>query len=323
MAEYSVLSTQYSADKPIDHATAQAVLRRAPDLLQQLPSAPGLLLGLAAAAAACELDQAEVRYLRLATEFSHDDTRALRLLARALTRQGQFDEAVCQWSRLLAVAPDAEVQQAADDLREAATQECADKALAQASASAGEDLAIRRQREDLRLRHAGQQVETARRRAAHDHHPKAQALVGQLEAELLRQEIEILHLRCERLPGDMHLRLELAGKLKQAGNFSGAIQRLEEALHDPRLAAEVQLELGECWQHLRQFDKSLDYYRQARAAAESSGELRPLVAALYRVGVLAAAMGKVDEAREALKRLLAFDPHHKDTRQRLDNLPPN
>jgi tetratricopeptide (TPR) repeat protein len=321
--EYSVLSTQYSADEPLDEALAQAALRRAPDLLANSPVDATTFVILAAAASACELDQAEVRYLRLATDILPDDTRALRLLARVLTRQGQFDEAADQWRRLLALAPDAEVQQAVHDLREAATQQSADKALAEASASAGEDLAIRRQREDLRLLHAGQQVAMAKLRAASDPHPRARALAAQFEAEQLRQEIEILHLRCERLAGDMSLRLELARKLKQAGNFSGAIQRLEEAQGNAALAAEALLELGECWQQLRQFEKALDYYRQAIAAGEIPQEPRPMALALYRQGVLAAAMGKIAEAREALSRLVAIDPAYKDARERLDNLPPN
>jgi hypothetical protein len=44
---------------------------------------------------------------------------------------------------------------------------------------------------------------------------------------------------------------------------------------------------------------------------------------LYRVGVLAAAMGKTSEAREALMRLMALDAGYKDACQRLDNLPAN
>jgi tetratricopeptide (TPR) repeat protein len=318
-AKYSVLSTQYLADQPIDEATARTALSSAPELLTSASGNVEILVYLAAASAALELDQAEVHYLRFAADLAPEDTRTLRLLARALTRQGHFEEAARRWNRLLALAPDAEAQQAAEDLRESAVQESADRALAEASASAGGDLEIRCQREDLRLLHAEQQVEMARRRAASDPHPRALSLVAQFEAEHLRQKIEILHLRCERLPGDMNLRLELARKLKQAGNFSGAIQRLEEAQRDPELAAEVLLELGECWQHLRQFETALDYYRHALAAAEP----RPMVAALYRVGILAAATGSIGEAREALSRLVAIDPGYKDARERLDNLPSN
>ena len=50
---------------------------------------------------------------------------------------------------------------------------------------------------------------------------------------------------------------------------------------------------------------------------------RPLVAAMYRIGVLAAAMGNTDEARVALTRLIATDPGYKDARERLDKLPTN
>jgi hypothetical protein len=46
-----------------------------------------------------------------------------------------------------------------------------------------------------------------------------------------------------------------------------------------------------------------------------------LAGALYRIGVLAAAMGQPVEARAALTRLVALEPDYKDARQRLDNLP--
>jgi tetratricopeptide (TPR) repeat protein len=256
---------------------------------------------------------------------------------------------------VLALAPDAEAQQAVEDLR--GSQECDEQAtatlpseishdpaafirfartmrshgafvvaeqyLADAQAALGGDLSIREEREELQIARAGQRVAIARCRANSDPHPKAQTLVGRLEIEHQRLESEILHLRCERLPGDRHLRLELARKLKQAGNYSGAIQRLQEARGDQALAAEVLLELGECWQHLRQFEKALDYYQQAILEAEERREPRPLAVALYRTGVLAAAMGKNGEAREALTKLVAIEPGYKDARERLDKVPPN
>ncbi|HEX5106571.1 MAG TPA: tetratricopeptide repeat protein [Pirellulaceae bacterium] len=337
--EYSVLSTQYLADHPIDETVAREALRNSPDLILSGCDDANTFVSLAAACAAFDLDQAAVRHLRLASESAPDDAAVARMLARALTRQGHFDEAAAHWQRLVAIAPDAEAQQALDDLQVPSDLESSDRQLAEASAAGGEDLALRRERENLRLAHIEQQVATARQRARHDPHPKAQALAAALAAELLRQEIEILHLRSERLPGDRQLRLDLARKLKQVGNYSGAIQRLEEVRGDPALAAEVLLELGECWQHLRQFERALDFYRQAVAAAEtideqreprplvaaliSQQEPRPLVAALYRTGVLAAAMGKPDEARGAFARVIALDPAYKDARERLDNLPPN
>ena len=166
--------------------------------------------------------------------------------------------------------------------------------------------------------------------------------MARLESEYNRLEIDILNLRCERLPGDLRQRVELARRLKKAGNYSGAIQRLDEARRDPALAAEVLLELGECWQHLRQYAKALDLYRQAVGAAEGlipheeanpspptplpqgerGVEQQPtLVAALYRIGVLASAMNQPAEARAAFVRLTEIDPAYKDARERLDKLP--
>jgi tetratricopeptide (TPR) repeat protein len=151
-----------------------------------------------------------------------------------------------------------------------------------------------------------------------------------MEQEHNRLEIDIFHLRSERHPHDQRLKFELARRLKRAGNYSGAIQRLEEALSDPLLAAEVNLELGECWQHLRQFGKALGYYRSAvELAGNGSGGSRPpladsrttLLTPLYRIGVLAAAMNEPAEARAALTRLLVIEPAYKDARERLDKLP--
>jgi len=356
-----------------DSRPPDVVLRDAANALRDQPDDPRILLRLAEAAGACDLDEAEVRYLFEARNRAPDDPVALRQLARSLTRQGRFAEAVGPWFAVLALEPDAEATQAAEDLKGAA--ECnerplamdstdasspieversldlarsmrvqgllhgADHYLANAQFAGGGDLRILEEREQLSLAHSERRQEIARRRAASDPHPKAQSLVGRMEQEHNRLEIDIFHVRSERHPDDLRLRVELARRLKKAGNYSGAIGRLEEARADSILAAEVLLELGECWQHLRQFEKALEYYREATQSGPtvpvghalstdvnchdlSDGDHRTtLVGALYRIGVLAAAMGQTDEARAALTRLVALEVDYKDARQRLDNLP--
>jgi tetratricopeptide (TPR) repeat protein len=271
------------------------------------------------------------------------------------------------WFAVLALQPDAEANQAVEDLKRAAHASeipaptgggdaqqpvqvdsslavaaalrsqgrlaAAEHHLTQAQHAAGGDLRILTLREDLRLAHSQERLAIARARALTDPHPKAQALVGRMEQEHNRLEIDILHVRSERHPDDGPLRLELARRLKLAGNYSGAIQRLEEALADPTLAAEANLELGECWQHLRQYDKAREFYQRAIGQADhaeaslragkASADLppQPLSAALYRLGVLATAMNDPHEARAVLGRLVAIDPNYKDARQRLDKLP--
>jgi tetratricopeptide (TPR) repeat protein len=344
---------EFLAGTPFQVASA------APDNLRQHYGQPAVLRHLATAAGDCDLDEAELRYLFEARRLVADDVDTLRQLARALTRQGRFEDAVGPWFAVLALAPDAEATQAVEDLRKAVhaaenppAQAPADAAaagevesslqaarslqaegrmdhanhyLTRAQHAAGGDLQILALREDLRLAHSEQRLEMARLRASSDPHPQAQSLVGRMEQEHNRLTIDILHVRSERHPDDLSLRLELARRLKQAGNYSGAIQRLEEAAVDPALAAEANLELGECWQHLRQFGKALGYYRNVvptwEGEAPAEPPPRPLVAALYRIGVLAAAMNEPGEARAALTRLLEIEPEYKDARERLDKLP--
>jgi tetratricopeptide (TPR) repeat protein len=353
-----------------DAASPVEFLRSAPELLREGYDDARLLGRLAAAAGECNLDEVELMYWSKAVQGAPDDADSLRGLARCLTRCGRFEEALEIWRKVAATAPDDEVAQAIDDLSrppENANQGVppeaiaadvdvadvdgtirlaekllrrgqfaeADDLLRRVLSAAGGDLRVHEALENTQLARAAHQVEIARRRAARDEHPKAQSLVGRLEQEHNRLAIDIYHVRSERHPNDPSLRLELARRLKWAGNYSGAIQRLEEARAlaetkaDRSLASEALLELGECWQHLRQFDKALAFYREAVTSAElatqSSGGSRPplatCLAALYRIGVLAAAMNNPAEAKAALTRLVALDPNYKDARQRLDNLP--
>jgi tetratricopeptide (TPR) repeat protein len=179
-------------------------------------------------------------------------------------------------------------------LAEAACFDEAERVLADARAVGGGSLAVLEAVEALQLARSADRLAIARLLAAEQGAtlPRMPELVARLEREHNRLEIDFFHLRSERHPDDLSLRLELARRLKRAGNYSGAIQRLKEACGDARHAAEVLLELGECWQHLRQFDKALEYYRQAVAVAQGGDQRLTLETARRRLNVLAAAMSE-------------------------------
>jgi tetratricopeptide (TPR) repeat protein len=337
--------------------TEHSVLSTAPKLLWRDSKNVTVLRTLAEAASAHDFDEVELAYLVAAREVAPDDPQSQRMLARALTRHGRFEESLGPWFAVLAFVPDdPEATQAVEDLRGAdelvatPTSEArpdvpsspahlvriaksmqdvgayasAEQYLAQAQAAAGGDLTLWELREDLRLRQSEQRLAVARRRASHDTHPKAHALVGKFEQEHSRLHIEILNIRAERLPQAADVRIELARRLKQAGNFSGAIQRLEEVLLLTPDDPSALIELGECWQHLRQFAKALDFYEQAIAAADlDSPPSDDAKLAHYRAGVLAAAMGETERARSHLEAIVAIDAAFRDAQQRLDNLGPN
>ena len=117
----------------------------------------------------------------------------------------------------------------------------------------------------------------------------------------------------------------MARRLKRAGNYSGAIQRLEEALKLAANEPAALLELGENWQHLRQFAKALDFYQQAidQAGAAADCDIRLLNLARYRAAVLATALGQRGCCPRHLAAIVAVDPAFKDARERLDKLRSN
>ena len=341
----------------VRETTEQSILRTAADRLWKDPSDAKLLMSLAKAAGEANLDQAELRYWQYAAERARSDVEIVRGLAETLCRQGRFDEAAVEWRRLLAIAQgDAAATTALSVLQPPASQVStelaglrhawknqpgnseaglkladaliaaeqfaeAEKVVADVQSAAGADLKVLEEREKLQMAKSGQRLAIARRWRAHDSQPKAKTMLTQLEGEHQRLEIEIWNSRTERMPNDWSVRLELARRLKQVGNFSGAIQRLEEAQKLKVNHPGAFLELGECFQHLRQFEKALELYEHAVTKAESlSSNDEVLKLARYRTGVLAAALGQREFARQNLQALVAADPEFKDARQRLDKL---
>src|SRR5262245_1304767 len=308
------------------------ILIDAAEVLWPGPLNAATLEQLAEAAGECGFDETELRYLTAAREVSSDDPETLRRLARMLTRQGRFEEATEAWSALHERMPtDSEAAQALDDLRMPSARAvefstanpapkqlsseaeslikqarslqlggdfaAAEELLTRAQAASGGDLAVLHLREELRLLQSEHRLAIARRRAACDPHPKTETLLLRLADEHNRLEIDIWNLRAERLPAAADVRVELARRLKRVGNFSGAIQRLAEAQRMSPGNPETLIMMGECWQHLRQFDKALQFYEQAVARSKSlapSDEIRKLAG--YRAGLLSAALGQADPA---------------------------
>ncbi len=308
-------------------------------------SYPHILQLLASVCSLHDLSEAEVRYLREVLHFIPDDSDTLTKLARSLLRQGRFDEARSAVERLRAKtskssevakllvilgnsphppAPLKDAPSSAKDFLALAAEHVAlghfneaEAAAAKAISLSGGDLNVREQVEDISLARLKNNVVIAHRLVEHEPSPAHQQTLRRWEEELGRLELATLHARSERFPRDAGLKLEVAVRLKRAGNYSGAIQRLEEIAADHSPRPSVLLELGECWQHLRQFDKALGFYTQAIAAAEELNQPESLNLAIYRAGTLATAMQRIAEAKTWFQRLVALDPNFKDARQKL------
>ena len=311
-----------------------------------------ILFALSQACQDLDLPQAEVRYLQESLCYMPGELISA-ILFRSLMRQGRFDEArktaepfrdtMKHMDDLLAVLDGTsttfasqqdvcsqnENRHSADDYLALAAEHVemghfdeADAAAANAMSLSGGDLQVREQVEEISLARLRNNVAIAHRLVEHDPSSAHQQTLHRWKEELGRLELATLHARSERFPQDSELKLEVAIRLKRAGNYSGAIQRLEEIAADDSLRPGVLVELGECWQHLRQFEKALDLYTQAIAAAEELSQGEPLHLALYRAGSLAAAMQRTADAQAMFQRLLTLAPDFKDARQRLLLLDP-
>jgi len=202
--------------------------------------------------------------------------------------------------------------------REASVAE-AEQMLAKALAASGNELTVREHVEDRQLRWSRSQVVLAEKRLAEADTPENRGTLEKLRTSLLKQEIEIYAARAARYPENMTWKYELAMRLKSSGNYVEAIKHFQETLNDARRKGAIALELGECFQKIKQYQLAMRNYEVAiESLTDRELELRKR--AMYRAGVLAAGLNDVDTARKYLSTLAELDFGYRDVVQRLDKL---
>lgn len=190
----------------------------------------------------------------------------------------------------------------------------------------GGDLAVREQLEDAQVELARVQAALAEKRASVERTPEAEEAAERAKRDANRLELETLAARCDRYPDRRDLSFELALRIKRGGQLAEAIKYFTLAAGDAQLAAAAQLEVGECYQQLKQYKPAYEAFKAAILASNHYGKLatpeqretRKL--ALYRGGVLAAALQKFDRAEQMLEALVKLDPAFKDGAARLDKV---
>jgi tetratricopeptide (TPR) repeat protein len=197
----------------------------------------------------------------------------------------------------------------------------AEEVLLAALAASGNDLKIQEHLEDRQLRWARRKVLLAEQRLEEHDTPEARTAVENLKNGEVRHEIEIYAARAARYPEVLIWRYKLAMKLKVAGNFTEAIREFQEVLRDPRRKGAVSLELGECFQKIRQYDLAMRNY-EAAVDLLTDREIDLRKRALYRAGVLSSGLGDVELARKRFSQLASLDFGYRDVASRLDKLGP-
>lgn len=192
------------------------------------------------------------------------------------------------------------------------------------AASKGADLAIRERLEDVHLRRVRRQVEVAQRRDAKGSTKETEAVVKRMVDQANQAELEVFTERVKRTPGDTKLLFELGLRQKRLAKYREAITTFQSARSDSKRAAEIEILLGECFQHIEQYKLAMSSYEAAveasskPGAGEKASETRKL--ALYRAGVLAMGLEDWDRAEQRLTELAGVDFSYRDVARRLDKI---
>jgi tetratricopeptide (TPR) repeat protein len=195
----------------------------------------------------------------------------------------------------------------------------AEEVLAKALEVSSGDMMVRERHEDAQLRRGRQQLLIAEKRAASEGTEEAVELAKQMKAELNRLEIDVYRSRVDRYPTNLTFKYELGMRLKQAGQFQEAIQLLQQARGDTKRKAQVHVDLGECFQHIKQFKLALNNYKDAvESLSDHSTEIGKL--ALYRAGVIAYHLKDRELAEKFLTELAGIDFGYRDVSKWLDKM---
>lgn len=209
----------------------------------------------------------------------------------------------------------------ADILARDATIDEAEGVLARALAASGGELKVREHVEDRQIRWAKQRVVVAERQAEADPSAANRTLVERLKAAQVKTEIDVYTARCARYPENLTWKYELALRLKMMGNYTEAIRCFQEVLQDLRRRGQVSLELGECFQKIKQYQLAMKNYEVAvELLTDREQDLRKL--ALYRAGVLATGLNDLETAHKHLSAVAGLDFGYRDVAERLDKLRP-
>lgn len=196
----------------------------------------------------------------------------------------------------------------------------AERLLARGLEATGGDAAIRQASEDVTMLRLTSKLVAAQRELEIEDTPAAREIVEQATKERDRVEIEIFRARIRREPKNLALRYELGRRLRRAGHLAAARERLEEALHDPRVRSAAAFELGECFQQEGRATEALRHFRMAADSPAEPDQFDFRTDALLEASKLSSQMRFHKLARRYLAWLLKIDPAHRGGAALLEKL---
>lgn len=140
-----------------------------------------------------------------------------------------------------------------------------------------------------------------------------------LRKKLRVLEMEVYKFRCERYPANLLYKYELGLRYQALAQPGEAIKQFQLAKTEPRRKGYCLLNLGQCFEQVKQSRLALSHYQQAiEEIPDRDTDNKKL--ALYLAGRLALKVGDKDAAHQYLSTLAQLDFGYKDVSALLDKI---
>ncbi|HET7537780.1 MAG TPA: tetratricopeptide repeat protein [Candidatus Didemnitutus sp.] len=271
------------------------LMRRAEELLETDPHDPAALLMVAEAATALGWKETAVFAYEAVRERAPGDEDNLILLGRALIAAGRPVEAVKVAEQAVRLEP---------------TSAPALNLLKDSSAAAAMLEGNWEQDGSFRNKLRGSRAPLGSRAPF----PAPAPIAMQVEA--LAPDLRELYAFVRQYPKDPVGRMQLANKLREAGQCDSAIVHFQVAATSPGTRAAALLGLGRCYADKGQLDLAIIQLESAKAEVKEMGSTKKTI--LYELGCCHEAEGHLDQAIQEFKVVYQTDPGYRDVADRIN-----
>jgi len=195
----------------------------------------------------------------------------------------------------------------------------AEEVLAQAFEVSGGDLDIRERWEDAQLRGLRQEVIASKKAVEEKRTPETKRKYEKLRNQFNLKELEVYKNRCERYPNNLAFKFELGIRYKIAGQYNEAIKQFQLARNDPRRKGVCLLELGRCFQQIKQDRLAMRHYESAIDEIPDRDGVNKKKT-LYLAGKMAMSLSDLDTSEKHLTTLAGLDFGYRDVSALLDKI---
>lgn len=195
----------------------------------------------------------------------------------------------------------------------------AEEILAKARKQFPDDIEILEKFDEVQLRNLREAAIAAEKEAQETGSADAKQKSDALQKELENKELEHYEHLVERFPSNLNYRFRLGQRYQAAGRLSDAIQQFQQARNDPKHHGLCQLELGRCFQQIKQYKLAADHYANAIREISDQDE-KNKKEALYLAAKLALGLKDFDAAEAHAHALAAMDFGYKDLAALLDKI---